>query len=380
VAIFEFAYHNEVVEAYIFHFLPIVSQIYVFTHDFISQQIAEKFVDKPVIWIIKDSKENHKSFVQKHRNTIKNCQLAVFTSLPEPLTTINFTAFECPVWLLIHNIHYFFAKPLTHLHRGKNPVLDVLKVLRFYLTGKESIKNNWLSKADEIIFPTQNMKEYYQHHFLSGRFPDPLVIPFITVQDKPRLKKPQSLFHIVLPGNITTLSRDYDMVYHAVKSVLEKSNQKIKLTLAGKQKDHSCESVLKKFAQLDKSKLDFTYFREFINQATFENILTDADILVAPLNHQTSYGIHEEKYGYSTESGNIADAVRYGLPLVIPDFYPVSEAMEHMTFRYSTASELADHILYFMEYRGFLADHNALKKYQSSEVGKYIESVWNKNP
>jgi hypothetical protein len=137
---------------------------------------------------------------------------------------------------------------------------------------------------------------------------------------------------------------------------------------------------LNKFAQLDKSKLDFTYFKEFINQATFENILTNADVLVAPLNPQTSYGIHEEKYGFSTESGNIADAVRFGLPLVIPDFYPVSEALEHMTFRFSTASELADQLLYFMEHPGFLPDHNVQNMYQSSEVSKYIESVWNKNP
>jgi hypothetical protein len=380
VAIFEFAYHNEVVEAYIFHFLPIVSQIYVFTHDFILEQIADKFVDKPVIWIIKDSDENYKSFIQKHRKTIKNCQLTVFTSLPEPLTNIDFTVFECPVWLLIHNIHYFFAKPFTHLHRGKNPVFDVLKILRFYLTGKEIIKNNWLSNVDEIIFPTQNIKKYYQQHFLSGRFPEPLVIPFIKAEDKPQFKKTQSPFHIVIPGNITTLSRNYDIVYQAVKNVLEKTNQKIKLTLAGKQKDPSCDRVLNKFALLDKSKLDFTYSKEFINQATFENILTNADVLVAPLNQQTSYGIHNEKYGFSTESGNIADAVRYGLPLVIPDFYPVSEALEHMTFRFSTASKLTDRLLYFMEHPVFLPDHNVLKMYQSSEVSKYIESVWNKNP
>jgi hypothetical protein len=226
VAIFEFAYHNEVVEAYIFHFLPIVSQIYVFTHDFILEQIAEKFVDKPVIWIIKDSKENHKSFIQKHRKTIKNCQLTVFTSLPEPLTTINFTAFDCPVWLLIHNIHYFFAKPLTHLHRGKNPVFDVLKIFRFYLTGKEIIKNNWLSEVDEIIFPTQNLKKYYQQHFVSDLFPDPSGYSVYQLTGYEADKKPQSPFHIVIPGNITTLSRDYDIVYQAVKSVLEKIESK----------------------------------------------------------------------------------------------------------------------------------------------------------
>ncbi|MBK8621980.1 MAG: hypothetical protein IPN79_09500 [Saprospiraceae bacterium] len=274
----------------------------------------------------------------------------------------------------------FFAKPLTHLHQGKNPVLDVLKILRFYLTGKEIIKNNWLSNMDEIIFPTQNLKKHYQQHFLSGRFPDPLVIPFIKAEDKPRLQKPQSPFHIVIPGNITTLSRDYDIVYQALKNVLKKTNQKIKLTLAGKQKDHTCDFLLKKFSQLDQKRLDFVFFQEFIPQEKFDTIMSEADLLVAPLQPNTSYGIHNEKYGYSTESGNIADAVRYGLPLVIPDFYPVSEALEHMTFRFSTASELADQLLYFMEHPGFLPDHNVLKMYQSSEVSKYIESVWNKNP
>lgn len=347
VAFLEQAFHNEVLEAYVFHFLPISENIVIFTNSFNFQQTGNLKKISNIDWHIRKADESLSDFLTAQNEILELCDVILVTSLPDGESDFGNFTFPIPAWLLIHNIHSNFAPPLRQLFLGKEWFRDVFKIIRHYGTKKIKKSKKIHQNFENIIFPTETMATYYKNNCAHESFPEPLVIPFIR-SIRNIVKTQSEVFKIVVPGNITMYSRDYSLLLQAIQIVLKRTTKRIELTLLGKKKDTSCRYILKEFKKLESDRFTFRYFTSFVEQEKFDTEMSTAHILVSPLQKITRYGIHRELFGYSTESGNIADIVKYNLPGILPYFYPLHPAIEPLVKRYYSAQSLSEKILEWM--------------------------------
>lgn len=378
IGLFEGAYHNEVLEAYVFHFLPLTERLYIFTNTFQRQQAATWRDNAAIQWFLPEKNEKAGVFLQKNQQNLSSCDWLITTSLPEPAGDLAGFRFPCPAWLVVHNINYLFSGPFSNLYIGHDRFRDKVKIARYIFFSTPAKNKEVLVSFSNIIFPTERMRDYFLEHFPDAGFPTPAVIPFCRTTEVQRANF-ADVFHIVVPGSIRPDVRDYGIFLLVIPELLKKTSKKIRLSFLGKQKEGACEEILRQLSVWQNDRFSFVYYREFIPQHDFEQTMKTADVLVAPLRPVTRYDAKREYFGYTSESGNIADIVKFQLPAVIPDFYPLPESLAEVVFRYDTAAGLAERLLSMIEggsNEGILPSSEGLKFFDSEAVADSILKQW----
>ena len=69
------------------------------------------------------------------------------------------------------------------------------------------------------------------------------------------------------------------------------------------------------------------------------------------------HGVFIEYFGQTTVSGSISDMIKFGIPSLLPDFYPLEKNIEPLVKRYTNETSLSAGIVYMIE-----ADLNMIKK------------------
>ncbi|MFZ1705355.1 MAG: glycosyltransferase [Saprospiraceae bacterium] len=368
VVFLELAYHNEVLRTYVHHFLPIVDQVIIFTNSFNERQ-SESWRNNPKLeWRVKRDEEEVQTFLQTQFLTLGCEDLIVVITWPEQKWDVSSLVYPCEVWSVVHNIHQTFARPFSHFYLGIDWWKDALKIGRHIIFQMGKSRREAILKSDKIVFPTPSMSKYYKQYFVQKKFENPIIIPF-CLNEGIRKKPNDDVFRIIVPGNITQYARDYRMLSTVFEQVFYHANRKIELVLLGKIKDSTGKTSIKQLEKINNSNFQLTYFNSFVPQVKFDEILSSGDILLAPLNQKTKSGVFTENYGFSTETGNIADMVRYGLPGILPDFYPVEDCLEPMIKRYHSEESLTQCILDWMDINteDFRKNHDSSLHYFSVE-------------
>ena len=114
----------------------------------------------------------------------------------------------------------------------------MLKLIRYIFYHGNKATNTILNNVENIILPSENIREYFIKTFQDSRFPSPVIIPFNRFE-KQVIPLKNEIFRMVVPGSITMYTRDYQLLYEAIKLVLSKTETKIFLTLLGKPRDHT---------------------------------------------------------------------------------------------------------------------------------------------
>jgi hypothetical protein len=377
LAIFEFEFHNEVLANYVHHFLPLSSKVMVFTNEFNFNQ-SRKWRDNPKIkWFVEQKNTEISDILIKHAVELTHCQIIILTSLPEVSRNKTTIKFPCPVWFVIHNLHTTFGKVSNHYYIGNEWCKDILKVFRYLFIFRNKNIKTVLNKVENIIFPSENINEYYHKIKPDNRFPSPIIIPFSRFV-KPVIPLENEVFRMVVPGSITMYTRDYQLLYEGIRLVLSATNRKISLILLGKPRDSTCVKILEKMLEMTSVNFAFQYFTEYVDQEVFDNILSQTNIILAPLQKVTRFGVYRELYGYSTESGNIADIIRYGIPGIIPDFYPVPVQVDFLFKKYRNTQDFSKVILEFIKNNQQKVEEEKLHYFSSEQVSLRILEQWTK--
>ena len=136
---------------------------------------------------------------------------------------------------------------------------------------------------------------------------------------------------------ISDKSRDYEAVLSALYTVKSKN---INLTLLGRPLGKYGDLMIKKYQELNN--LQLKYYTQFIDQENFDRVMRNTDFLILPMVQHMRFGVVTEQNGFSCVSGNINDMLRFGLPAIIPNFYPLEPHLEFMVERYKDSSQLAE--------------------------------------
>ena len=343
VGIWEGACHNEVLEAYVHHASKISAKIVLFTHAFQWEQ-AEAWRHLPNLdWVIKDKTTKWVEFFSRQNHMLRSLEWLITTSLPDHPEDTDELHFPCPAWLVIHNAMYSLGQGHRKFYMGRNFVKDTLKIFRYQISNDKVKHQQCLAAFENIIFPSTAVREYCQKLGLI-KSATSAVIPFYY-QKKVIRNISTTRFTLVVPGSVHPDIRDYGLLAEILPDIIRKALLPVTLVFLGKIKDKSALKWIKKIKKLESGNFQFQYFYEFIPQDLFEKYMGEADLVVAPLHKETRYDAIEERFGFTTESGNVADIISCQLPGVVPAFYPLPAFVQNNLDRYRDAPSLTEIIL-----------------------------------
>lgn len=123
---------------------------------------------------------------------------------------------------------------------------------------------------------------------------------------------------IVIPGAVSQRRRDYIHILSSIKNF--KTNKNFQFVFLGKAAGREL-LWLENFESKKPRNISLTWFTEKVPQPIFDEWMRKADLLWCPLQSETEFFSHKERYGKTKMSGNIGDAIKFGKSAIFPQNY-----------------------------------------------------------
>ena len=344
IAIIELYQHDEVIRHYYNLLKKSDHKVKIFCSYTVYQMLADLHNQPSFEWIVQAGSQSIPDFLKSNYPLIRAAKLVFITTALNnfkafyQLSTINKTI------LLVHNAHSFLAPQFFLALNGFN-ILDRLRWLKITLNRSHFYKKQLLQNLAGLIFPTEIILQYVKNHF---DLPTPLqlvTLPFATYRQPPAVTSKNKIT-ITIPCTVISEQRDYGLVLTAIKKISKDLTKEIHLVLLGQPKGDG-EKIITAFHKIEGPEIKVTSFSKTIPLQTYENWLKATNFLILPLKQYGKNHIYEEQLGYSKISGGVNDMIRFGVPALIPDYYPLEAQLEKMVERYDS-DQLANKILYWV--------------------------------
>jgi len=146
---------------------------------------------------------------------------------------------------------------------------------------------------------------------------------------------------VVIPGLIQEHRKDYKMMIPVFEKLFKRFNEYLILSILGMPVGQYGKFIYTKFTHMNENRYNVVIFDRFVPDETFDEILAQSDIVLAPIriNSKADNEI-EEQYGITVGSGNVFDAIQYAKPIIVPAEFNMLEDLKSSTLKYSNSTEL----------------------------------------
>ncbi len=299
---------------------------------------------------VKKEEELTSSFFHKHLQEINRSDFIFFDTLASHFRLFYNLKLKPPVVLRIHNANTYFRPANSFAPFQKRHYLfkDISHILRKSIGELEAYyRKKFLSQCRYFMFPNETITQYVTHRgWVDTNRVVMKPIPMAFFDEKNyRMYVDRPFVHITVIGSIDRKRRDYDLLYNAIKSALPECKHPIKFTILGGAFNAYGRKVVQQFLSLSGSGFEFEYFKSFVAQDTFNQVLFDTDFLICPIRLATRYTIHTEQYGLTKISGCEGDLIRYGKPAILPEEYPVQPELQPIIAQYKDKDTLTQQLI-----------------------------------
>ena len=292
--------------------------------------------------ILKKDNEAFRSFV-KRVETICNKKIDVLfinTIHETLLDLICYLGFnpKSKTILLIHHVNAWLKPRL---------IFDIKHPIRTADTNLASmlIRRFIFPKFDAINVIYHPLKEYIRAN--TDYEKEIFTLPTSIFENTKMVKrqKDEGKLKIVIPGLIQEHRKDYDAVFPAFETLFKHHKEKIKLYVPGLPVGKFGRQIYNKFKDMEQKGCDVEIFDHFVPDDTFDDILTQSDIILAPIRIKTrADGDIKEIYGKTVGSGVVFNAIQYAKPIIVPTEFNMLPELESSTLKYSDSTEI-EHIM-----------------------------------
>ena len=326
---------------------PMLNEVILFTTPVLLANIKtdlDEYINLVKI-IVKDDNETYYSFIQQI-NKICNYEVDMLI-----LNTINRWEFlflkpECSVFAYVYSLNFWSYDLISHIGIVKN-------FFRFnYLNLLSWHPNRW--HANPYFGYIIRKKILRNIDGLIVEYP-----PFVDrLTDASNISKPvyflpkrtysnvettnvsnKTVF--VIPGMISQVRREYDLVIDAFLNIPKEIQSSIKLIILGRPIKKYGLKIIERLKILDRSDIEIEYFTKFISHDNFSQTLSQADLIIAPIKLDYYSGIINEKFTYTKGTGTFHDMLRYSIPTIVPSIYNVAKEFEDCFIKYKDISDLS---------------------------------------
>ncbi len=339
IALIEFQRHSEVLRSVSKILLFQRNKIKIFCSLIVKEDLYELLECKNIEWHVFSIGLSKRNFFQNNKEKLNSCEVHLFTTMLNGHLAYKTMNFKAKSILIIHNANTYL-NPSTHI----NPAFsakDILKYIRFFIIDQKNIYQEFVSTFDEIAFSSDEIKNHFHTHYseLLKRIKVRNTIP-LAIYEGFQFSEKQDAFNIVVPGTIRNEGKNYEMLLYAFQNIQSQLNIKVTLCLLGNANNKFGKLLLNKFSTLDSKFLKLKSYNEILDQRTYDSHLRKANLIILPLKQNFKVGIINEQYGLTNISGGVNDMIRFGIPGILPKFYPLPSAVESLVSRYENQEEL----------------------------------------
>jgi len=344
IAIIELYQHDEVLRHYCELLQDSDYNIKIFCSKIVYECLADFRMANRFEWEVQQEEESITRFLSRHQQNFKHYNLLFVTTALSDFKAFYRLAKLQKTMLLVHNAHSFLA-PQGFIS-FQNVVLDQLRLWKLKGQRAHFYKSKLLNALAVLAFPNEKILDYVKMTFELPADLKLTSLPFAYFRSK--AQQSRNKITISIPGTVSNKLRDYDTVLAAFSQLEMQKLPPLRLVLLGRPKGDG-QTILTAFQQLPLAELELITFDQFIPPKAFENWLLSTDFLILPFKTVNRNHIYREWMGYSKISGMYNDMIRYGLPALVTEEYPLEEEIQKITATYRTGEDLATKIVHWIE-------------------------------
>ncbi len=343
--------------------------ISIFTNPTVKADLYELDDYQQLHWFVGDT-QTPTAFLKHHHEQLARQDLLLFVTLVTDFKALRDYIWPAPSLLILHNGHTFLA-PYSNLIFPKR-LIDWGRFLRFLLFRQARQRRQLLASVDYLCGPSEEIQTHWLKTWpsLKEQYQWIKPLPFAFFEGSPT-REASEVVRIVIPGTVNPEGRNYDLVREALQKVLPRLKRKVELLFLGSANRAEAKKVLRSFTALETDNFRCLTFSNILPQADFDRYLRTTDFLLLPLRSHYPLGLIRERYGFSNISGGLNDALRFGIPVLLPKHYPIPAAIETLVESYTNAEQLADLLYAWIEESGFIA----LRDTASEQLAPYRAEV-----
>ncbi|GAA2346567.1 hypothetical protein Scani_27240 [Streptomyces caniferus] len=317
IGLIELSAHSEVLDSLIRQAIDVGASPTVYTNPFCAES-SEAAAYAAVEWQVCPPGLPYAEFLENCKSSIgSQDHLFIITPVDSLCGSLSDASATSATWhCLVHNLNTFNSSD------DNRPSAAIAKLV--------------LDGATGVLLPDLRLRK-------SG---DPLRTHAINIAypQHPPTEFVRDEVRCCIPGRMYS-GRDHAEVLSALEIAAPRLTKRLRVEFLG---EHSTEETKAAVEAARKTVVPSVELRDhpgYVAQEEFDRTLAEADFLILPVSeYLTRNGIIETR-GQTCVTGNINDMVRFGLPSLMPAFYPLSSHIEGMTARYDGIRSLADLIV-----------------------------------
>lgn len=358
IALVELAMHNEVVSNYSRILLAGGFDITLCTNRFIYNQLG--IIREQVKWVLQDPEENNIQFAERIKPKLNAFDLVIFTTIENNIRYFKNFSIIPPKALVVHKLNMFINPNKQFLFNEdlKQRLKDIIKIFRYQFLNERKLFLNFIKGFDHLIFPSKSVQQYFIQQQWDVDLPTHSVVDFAVHEQEMFPPPTPGLINITIPGIISSKSRDYEVVLEAFQNI--RLSQNVHLSLLGQPKGRYGQRIVQGFTTLNNPQLSIQCYDQFVDQTEFDRVLQQSDFLILPISRFMKVSIFKELNGYTCVSGNINDMMRFGIPSIIADYYPIDREMQTLTSTFQNAEQLKGLVESWVDAKIYIAKRKEL--------------------
>ncbi|MER0484437.1 hypothetical protein ABR737_39955 [Streptomyces sp. Edi2] len=317
IGLIEFSAHSEVLESLIRQTLDVGARPTVYTNPFCAAQ-SEAADSSAVEWHVSPPGLPYAEFLEKCKPSIgSQDHLFIITPVDALCGLLSDASATSATWhCLVHNLHTFTSSD------GNRPSAAIAKLV--------------LDGAADVLLPDLRLMK-------SG---DPLRSRAINIAypQHPPTEFVRDEVRCCIPGRLYS-GRNHAEVLSALEVAAPRLTRRLRVDFLGEHATEETKAAVEAARKAVAPSVELRDHPDYVAQAEFDRTLAETDFLLLPVAERlTRNGIVETR-GRTCVTGNINGMVRFGLPALLPAFYPLSDHVDGMTARYGCHPSLADLIV-----------------------------------
>lgn len=324
IGLFELKTH----EQYLAHLCRILSdhELTLFTTGEIRRRVAADTDLSDAESVLKREEETLSQYLDRVQTQSERLDALIYFPLSggtRELLRYALSTPNCPTLLWIFNARGWLSAP----------------VLTSDLSGglRRGVKRLLVGRQAALLFEYASIKEYVDERELTEK-PTYSFVP--AVYDGDGSSSPTDPVVVTVPGNVDPARREYDVVVDAFCQAVD-NGADIRLNVLGAPANEGGEAVFERCRRLVDEGYRIELHDEWVPVDEFQRAVGQSTLLVSPLTQSKTVEETVESYGTTKGSANVADAIRNGTPLVVPQHAAFSTSLGEAAFTYEDRSELA---------------------------------------
>ncbi|MEW9518790.1 hypothetical protein [Streptomyces tubercidicus] len=317
IGLIELSAHSEVLDSLIRQAIDVGASPTVYTNPFCAAS-SEAAESTAVEWQVCAPGLPYAEFLEKSKSSIgTQDHLFIITPVDSLCGLLSDTSAMTPAWhCLVHNLNTFTSSD------GRRPSAAVAKLV--------------LEGAADVLLPDLRLRN-------AG---DPLRSRAVNIAypQHPPTEFVRDEVRCCIPGRIYS-GRDHAEVLTALEMAAPRLTKRLRVEFLGEHSTEETKAAVEAARETVVPSVELRDHPGYVAQGEFDRTLAEADFLILPVSeYLTRNGIVETR-GQTCVTGNINDMVRFGLPALLPAFYPLSGHIDGITARYDGVPSLADLIV-----------------------------------